>query len=181
MFASLLIMMLSFPRSCWLVWWIDWLILTGWEYLGEGWEGRLSVIDVRSALLDPLVDLGPVLLSAKVVLMIMIISNITDILVLFGEKRMFWACSQFTLCNRWWCHMEGASVTMTQGALLDQLVELLSLLLFNFSKKMTKITMILRWWWDGMDGWQKLCGGTGGPRRKVWTRTKKPEHMLFCR
>ena len=21
-------------------------------------------------------------------------------------------------------------------------------------------------------GWQKLCGGTGGPRRKVWTRTK---------
>ena len=21
-------------------------------------------------------------------------------------------------------------------------------------------------------GWQKLCGGTGGPRRKVWTQTK---------
>ena len=21
-------------------------------------------------------------------------------------------------------------------------------------------------------GWQKLCGGMGGPRRKVWTRTK---------
>ena len=21
-------------------------------------------------------------------------------------------------------------------------------------------------------GWQKLCGGTGDPRRKVWTRTK---------
>ena len=21
-------------------------------------------------------------------------------------------------------------------------------------------------------GWQKLCGGKGGPRRKVWTRTK---------
>ena len=21
-------------------------------------------------------------------------------------------------------------------------------------------------------GWQKLCGGTGGPRQKVWTRTK---------
>ena len=40
--------------------------------------------------------------------------------------------------------MEGASVTMTQRALLDRLVDLLSVLLFNFSKKMTKITVILR-------------------------------------
>ena len=28
-----------------------------------------------------------------------------------------------------------------------------------------------------------MCGGTGGPCRKVWTPTKKikPEHTLFCR
>ena len=32
-------------------------------------------------------------------------------------------------------------------------------------------------------GWQKLCGGTGDPRRKVWTRTKilSPNIRFFCR
>ena len=32
-------------------------------------------------------------------------------------------------------------------------------------------------------GWQKLCGGTGGPRRKVWTRTKilSPNIRYFIR
>ena len=40
--------------------------------------------------------------------------------------------------------IEGTSVTMTRRALLDRLDDLLSVLLFNFSKKMTKITVILR-------------------------------------
>ena len=40
--------------------------------------------------------------------------------------------------------VEGTSVMMTRGALMDRLVDLLSVLLFNFSKKMTKITVILR-------------------------------------
>ena len=102
MFASLLIMMLSFPRSCWLVWWIDWLILTGWEYLGEGWEGRLSVIDVRSTLLDQLVDLEPVLLFSK--------SSVNDydyinhrrhFGVIWRKKNVLNVQSVYP---RWWCH-----------------------------------------------------------------------------
>ena len=40
--------------------------------------------------------------------------------------------------------IEGKSVTMTRRALLNRLVGLLSVLLFNFDKKMTKITVILR-------------------------------------
>ena len=49
-------------------------------------------------------------------------------------------------------HGQGKCHDDKKSIILDKLVDLLSVLIFNFSKKMKKITVILRWWWDGMDG-----------------------------
>ena len=80
--------------------------------------------------------------------MIMVISTIRDILVSFGGRRVCFKRAVSLPCAVGGIQdddvIEGTSVTMTRVALFDRLVDLLSVLLFNFSKKMTKITVILR-------------------------------------